>query len=170
MRSRPFLSSLSIVLTALLLLVGGAWSARSFFVHAHDGAPHVHHISLADRLSYPKARVSVETPSNQSFQRTEKLGHVEGFHGGSVPGGHGEDAPEPLVCRLIDLHCTQGRSCDFMPDDFQRLSPQLATVSVTALLASAPWTGIDDFSSPVPWSASGSVARCILLTSQSFLI
>lgn len=170
MRSRPFLSSLSIVLTALLLLVGGAWSARSFFVHAHDGAPHVHHISVADRLSYTNAPDSVETPSNQSLQRTEKRGHVEGFHGGSVPGGHGEDAPEPSVCRLLDLHCTQGRSCDLMPLDLQQLSPQLATASGTALLASAPLTGLSDFSSPVPWNMGGGTARCILLTSQAFLI
>lgn len=170
MRSRPIFNSLSIVLTAILLLLGGAWSARSFFVHAHDGAPHVHHVSVVDRLSHTKAPASAGTRSSQSLQPTKKQGHVEGFHGGSLPGGHGEDAPEPSICRLFDLHCTQSRSCDLMPDDLQRSSPQLATVSCTPLLASAPLTGISDHSMPAPWNASCGTARFILLTSQTFLI
>ncbi|OWY71019.1 hypothetical protein B7486_10430 [cyanobacterium TDX16] len=150
--------------------MGGAWSARSFFVHAHDGAPHVHHVSVADRVSYAKAPDSAGTHSSQSLQPTERQGHAEGFHGGSLPGGHGEDAPEPSVCRLFDLHCTHGRSCDLTPDDLHGSSPQLSTVSCTTLLASAPLTGIYDHSMPAPWSASGGTARFILLTSQTFLI
>lgn len=169
-RLRPFLSSMSIVLAAVLFLIGGAWSARSFFVHAHDGTPHVHHITTADRLAFAHGTESLGSQSYQASESTQKQGHAKGFYGGSVPEGHDKDAPDPSVCRLFDLHCNQSRLFEFMPDDFGNLNSPLAVVSCAALLASTPVTGLNHLSTPVPWNTGGSTARSILLTSQAFLV